>query len=94
MRSSEIDIEIDENDFKGFITVAYEACYENGECGYPGWYLDDWYIVSTGARGWKDKKNLALVNRIINRSKIVTEYIEQQCCEHCYERDNHYYDER
>lgn len=50
--------EVDTTVFGGLpITVEFNAYYEDGECGYPGYVIEGWAIIAVGSRPCKRSPN-------------------------------------
>lgn len=63
------------------ITVEFTTGYEDGECGYPGHYVDEWYITHIAGRPLrKNEKCQWLYDRIAKAGE--EDRIVEKCLEH------------
>lgn len=71
------------------ITVEFTTGYEDGECGYPGHYVDEWYIVAIAGRNLRKGEKCDWLYKRIEKAKEEDKIVEK-CLE--YAADDYYED--
>lgn len=77
----ELDYQTYVDDCKTIITIGFDMAEPDYDVGFSGG-VDDWCIISTGSRYWKDKKNINRWYRKIAKNSKLYDGIMQACCEH------------
>ncbi len=71
------------------ITVEFSTGYEDGECGYPGHYVEEWYITHIAGRALRKGEKCDWLYKRIEDAKE-----EEKIVEKClgYVADDYYED--
>lgn len=71
------------------IEVEYSTGYEDGECGYPGHYVEEWYITAIAGRTLRKGEKADWLYKRIEAAKEEDKIVEA-CLEHA---ADDYYDD-
>lgn len=64
------------------IEVEYSTGYEDGECGYPGHYIEEWYITAIAGRTLRKGEKADWLYKRIAATKGTEDKIVEACLEH------------
>lgn len=74
------------------ISVEFTTGYEDGECGHPGHYIEEWYITHISGRALKKGEKADWLYRRIETAKE-EEKIVEKCLEHAADDYDDYYED-